>query len=163
MKRKNYLVLFITSILLVLLPRLSAQAGSVYQSHYVSFSPDGQAFTTHSKDKNYEQYPYGTTIYTGIQSGVKDLEEGEHYYKSKSSGNAPIGRWTVNHQYAQCIHNAYGIEGLYHGVFFGRSNCLSRYFSGWNAYCADCGDLLEQPLIYMSIDAARTITELNLD
>ncbi|MDR0964263.1 MAG: InlB B-repeat-containing protein [Clostridium sp.] len=164
MKEKYPLILMPISILLfVLFSGFSKQAGTVYQSSYVTLSPDRQAFTVNDRDKNWEHYPNGTSIFTGIQSSVRALNIGEHYFKSKRNGNAPVGRWTVKHQYAQCIHINYQKEELFHGVSFGRSHCLAYYYSGWNAYCADCGDLLEYPLIYMSDDAARSITVLNLD
>jgi hypothetical protein len=161
-KRSRFIRNFVgcLSIIFMLAPSLRAEAKSVYRSPYVTFSPDREAFTTNYMDKNWEHYPDGMTISTGILSSVRNLEIGEHYYKEDRTGNAPIGKWVVEHQYGQCIHNSYPTE--FHGVIFGTSKCLSYYYSGWKAYCADCGESLEEPFIYMSDDAARSITELDL-
>jgi uncharacterized repeat protein (TIGR02543 family) len=165
-KKSRYILNFAgcLSLILLLAPAMIAQAKSVYQSPYVTFSPDGQAFTTNYMDKNWEHYPNGMTINTGITSSVRSLLTGEHYYKEERSGTAPIGKWVVRFQYAQCIHKDYPpIQEGFHGVTFGRLWHLEYYYSGWNAYCADCGDMLENPHIYMSDDAARSITELDLN
>jgi hypothetical protein len=166
MKKKSCFILNFVgwlSMILMLAPAMTAQAKSVYQSPYVTFSPDRQAFTTNYMDKNWEHYPNGMTINTGISSSVRSLVTGEHYYKEERTGNAPVGKWIVRHPYAQCIHNSYPPEGEdYHGITFERRIHFEYYYSGWIAYCADCGDQLEYPLIYMSDDAARSIEELDL-
>jgi hypothetical protein len=166
MKKKSRFILNFAgclSLILLIAPTMKAQAKSVYQSPYVTLSPDGQAFTTNYMDKNWEHYPNGMTIHTGISSSVRNLVSGEHYYIEERTGNAPIGKWVVRHQYAQCIHDNYRpVQEGFHGVIFGRQKHLEYYYSGWNAYCADCGDLLEYPYIYMSDDAARSINELDL-
>jgi hypothetical protein len=166
MKNKIRLILNFAgwlSLILLLTPAMTAQAKSVYQSPYVTFSPDGQAFTTNYMDKNWERYPSGMTIHTGISSSVRNLVTGEHYYKEERTGNAPVGKWVVRHPYGQCIHSSYPpVQEGFHGVTFGRRINFEYYYSGWIAYCADCGDSLEDPLIYMSDDAARSITVLDL-
>lgn len=45
---------------------------TIYNSPYVSFSPDGNAFTTNAGDQNYSWYAENesTTVYTGIKSSL---------------------------------------------------------------------------------------------
>lgn len=39
---------------------------TIYNSPYVTFSPDGMAWTTNAGDTNYVWYDVGTAVYTGI-------------------------------------------------------------------------------------------------
>ena len=142
---------------------IRSQAGSVYESEYVTLSPDGQAFTTNSGDKNCQWYHLGTSVETGIASTIRPLREGEHYYKSSRNGRIPIGKWEVLYRTGNCCHNSYPNDGdPYHGIEFGRQKCLSSYYSGWKAYCADCGEAITHSLIYMSIDAAKSVTQVEV-
>lgn len=135
---------------------LSAEAaGTLYSSPYVSFSPDGMAWTTDAGRKEIEWYPRGLTIYTGIRSELAQPGPGEHYYGSKRTGSVPIGFWKVEYMEGQCIHDWYPED--YHNIAFGRQVCMRRHYSGWNAYCADCGDRISHSLIYMSREAAKSI------
>ena len=71
---------------------LSAFAGkTIYQSPYVSFSPDGQAWTTNAGVKNCEYTEYGTIVSTGITSSLRKLQPGEHYYKKACVEQIPVG------------------------------------------------------------------------
>lgn len=138
-------------------------AGTIYDSKYVTFSPDGHAFTTNAGDKNYQWYDVGTSEDTGIASTIRPLREGEHYYKSAREGKIPVGKWEVVYRTGSCCHNSYPVEGdPYHGIEFGRHKCLEPYYSGWIAYCADCGEAITYSLIYMSKEAAASITQLNM-
>lgn len=128
---------------------------TVYNSPYVSFSPDGQAWTVNLGDKNTCWYPKGETVNTGIVSGLKAPKAGEHYYYRQVEGQAAVGRWVVEHSRGQCIHDEY--PPTYHGVSYGRKSCETRHYSGWIAYCADCGEALSDILVYMSREAAETI------
>lgn len=39
---------------------------------------------------------------------------------------------------------------------------MQYYYSGWKAYCADCGEAIEEYNIYMSREAAASIQYLDL-
>lgn len=135
---------------------LQAKAGTIYDSPYVSFSPDGKGWTVQAGETDYTQYPEGTTVSTGITSSLRGLETGEHYYRAPRSGTVPIGRWEVNHRASQCIHDGYP-SGDYLGLDYRKANCFEYYNSGWFAYCADCGDEIIHMLVYMTKEAAETI------
>ena len=71
----------------------AADKKTIYNSPYVSFSPDGKAFTTCAGDQNYTWYAEddSTTVYTGIKSSLRSLRTGEHYYKVARWGEVPVG------------------------------------------------------------------------
>ena len=74
---------------------ITAQAaGTVYNSPYVQFAPDGQAWMfkqdlPDSRDDFW--YEDGETVTTGIQSMVRSLQVGEHYYGGGRTGEIPVG------------------------------------------------------------------------
>ena len=108
-----YSIMGIALGIVLLLPGGHVQASekkTIYNSSYVSFSPDGKAWTTCAGDRNYKWYDENetTTVYTGIKSSLEALQEGEHYYRFSRRGEVPIGAWQVVLRGAQCIHNAYG-------------------------------------------------------
>lgn len=143
-----YSIMGIALGIVLLLPGGHVQASekkTIYNSSYVSFSPDGKAWTTCAGDRNYKWYDENetTTVYTGIKSSLETLREGEHYYKSSRSGEVPIGAWKVTWRRAQCIHNAYGKKPGWHGISFGMKKCHRYYYSGWKPLCADCGEPIE--------------------
>lgn len=141
----------------------AADKKTIYNSPYVSFSPDGKAFTTCAGDRDYTWYDADTRVSTGITSSLRALNTGEHYYKVSRYGEIPIGYWQVSHRPAQCIHNGYPEDNfLYHGIQYGRHKCLRNYNSGWMAYCADCGEVIAYALMYMSRDAAKSIQYMDL-
>lgn len=130
---------------------------TIYNSPYVTFSPDGQAWTANEGDQNVQWYRQGETVYTGETSSLPELNTGEHYY-NRAAGTISVGRWEVDWRHGQCIHNSYPMEGQdYHGISFGRNTCGKKHFSGWVAYCADCGEKISGALVYMSREAAQTI------
>ena len=141
----------------------AAAKKTIYNSPYVSFSPDGRAFTTCAGDRNYVWYARddSTTVYTQIPSSLRDPVVGEHIYTEKRYGEIPVGYWKVVHRPGQCIHNGYTGKN-WHGVSFGRQKCMQYYYSGWKAYCADCGEAIEEYNIYMSREAAASIQYLDL-
>ena len=148
--------------LYAILSALHCRAASVRESPYVSFSPDGRAFTTNAGDTACQWYETGTIIKTGITSSVRVLKTGEHYYQAKRQGNVPVGFWKVEYKTGHCCHNHYPPENtLYHGVAYGRQKCFSDYYSGWRAYCADCQERITPVFIYMSSSAAKSITSLD--
>lgn len=154
-------------VLAVLLGCLSAvavsAAGGLQQtmgnSPYVSFSPDGQAWTTNAGDKDIRWYKNGETVKTGMTSTLRTPGEGEHYYYRGLDGFAVVGSWVVEYEAGQCIHSHYPPDSQagYHGISYGQNICEARHYSGWRAYCADCGEALSNILVYMSREAAETI------
>lgn len=154
-------------MLLTIFPLCVEAAGkTIDNSPYVTFSPDGQAWTTNAGDKNVRWYEENeeSTVYTDISPRLSNLEEGQHYYKSKRIGEIPIGYWKVTWQGGQCIHDGYPPEGqAYHGISYGRQSCLANHYSGWTAYCADCGEPVNSGLIYMSREAAKSIAYIRVE
>ena len=142
----------------------AADKKTIYNSPYVSFSPDGKAFTTCAGDQNYTWYAEddSTTVYTGIKSSLRSLRTGEHYYKVARWGEVPVGSWKVVHRPGQCIHDGYTSDENWHGIQFGTQKCMQYYYSGWKSFCADCGEPLEDSNIYMSREAASSIQYLDL-
>lgn len=166
-RKKRYLAAKMGLLALGLMLMFPGQADAadkktIYNSPYVSFSPDGKAFTTCAGDQNYTWYDNGTTVYTGIKSSLRSLRTGEHYYKVARWGEVPVGSWKVVHRPGQCIHDAYTSDENWHGIQFGTQKCIKNYYSGWKAFCADCGEPLEDANIYMSREAASSIQYLEL-
>lgn len=141
-------------------PAAAAQVKTVYNSPYVSFSPDGQAWTTNAGDRNIQWYPGGLTVDTGITSALREPEEGEHCYYRQREGAVPVGQWVVEHEAGQCIHADYPTD--YHGISYRQQHCEARHYSGWRAYCADCGEVISDIYVYMSREAAESINSIPL-
>lgn len=163
MRRRERLLAGLLLFLAVLFGKeLSAEAEqTIYNSPYVSFAPDGRAWTTEAGRKNIVWYPRGTTVDTGIKSELRALENGEHYYKYKRTGMLPVGWWKVEHTEGQCIHSIYPTND-YHNIAFNRRICFGKHHSGWKAYCADCGRRISDSLIYMSREAAESIDYIDV-
>lgn len=174
-KQKSLLKLFLgTSVALLLFSLVfpaSAEAAeeTIYNSPYVTFSPDGKAWTTNAGDKGNGD---GTDMWDKDYLKIVEirkisqtaLEEGHHYYKAKRTGKIPISYWKVTWREGQCIHDGYPPEGeSYHDISFGRQSCLANHYSGWTAYCADCGEPITDGLIYMSREAAESISYLQVE
>ena len=114
----------------LLLPGQTAEAAgkkTIYNSPYVTFSPDGRAWTTNAGDRNYSWYEEGTTVSTGIASSLRSLQTGEHYYYYDRYGEIPVGHWQVELRPGQCIHDAYTNDDHWHGLTFGKKKC-QRYY-----------------------------------
>lgn len=159
---KNLIWTCVIMVLLFWSGGLSAYAAqkTIYNSPYVTFSPDNKAWTTNAGDAKYSFYPYGMTRVTGIASSLSEPETGQHYYRAARVGSVSVGKWVVNHQYGNCIHDSY--PSYYHGIVFGRQKCMDYYYSGWLPYCADCGELLQYTYFYMSAEAADSIHYLDV-
>lgn len=139
-----------------------SEAGNLQESPYVEFSPDSKAFTTNAGDRDYEWYEEGVIVDTGIESSLRELKTGEHYYSYNRTGKLPIGSWRVAYKTGTCCHQCGIPAGVpYHGLTFNKTHCLASYYSGWFAYCADCGELIYPFYVYMSKEAAGTIGELD--
>ncbi|MDE6701504.1 MAG: hypothetical protein K2K10_10930, partial [Acetatifactor sp.] len=59
------------------------QAGDIYTSPYVSFAPDGLAWTTDAGNRSVVWYAEDGSddIRTGVTGTLRALQTGEHYYK----------------------------------------------------------------------------------
>lgn len=150
------LSVIVACLLAEAVPVAAAQMKTVYNSPYVSFSPDGQAWTTNAGDRNIQWYPKGMTVNTGITSALREPEEGEHCYYRQREDSVPVGRWIVEFEAGQCIHSEYPPND-YHGISYRMQCCETRHYSGWRAYCADCGEVISDIFVYMSRAAAETI------
>lgn len=154
-----YLIAVFALSALTVIPVAAEEKQTIYNSPYVSFAPDGKAWTTNAGDGNYIWYETGTTVFTGIPSELRALQTGEHYYLYDRRGEIPIGSWKVRWGKVVCSHNDYpSVENPgYHGLPYTRNNCLQEHYSGWWPYCADCGQVVAKANIYMSSAAAETI------
>lgn len=167
-RKKHYTVWLVGFLVLgmaLLCPERAeaAERKTIYNSPYVQFSPDQKAFTTCAGDQDYEWYAVNenNTVYSGIESTLREPGAGEHYYSARRYGEIPVGAWRVVHRTGQCIHGGYPKKG-WHGISYNTQKCMKNYYSGWRAFCADCGEVLEQANIYMSRDAAASIQYLDL-
>jgi len=127
----------------------------------VTLSPDGKAFTTNAGDKNTRWYDQGYEVRTGASTTIRTPGIGEHEYRRERKEPVPVEYWKVAWTRGQCVHNGYPAGNQFHGVTFGRRNCYRSYYSGWFAYCADCGDVVVNCLFYMSEDVARSMKVLD--
>ena len=130
---------------------------AIYDSPYVTFSPDRQAWTSCAHDKSNRHYGRGTAISTGVTSSLGNLETGQHYYSYVRTGRVPVSKWVVEWPDARCIHNNYTSSASFHGVPFGKQICYREYNSGWIGYCADCYQSVGRLFVYMTDLAAKTI------
>lgn len=149
--------------------RMTCGAAGFYENPYVTFTGDGQAWTiaqplpspedAGNKEDPACWYPRGETWTTGVESKLAALNVGEHYYQREREELIPIGKWVVAHRPARCIHlNA----REFHGYQETKDRCYASYYSGWNAYCADCGEVLTDCHIYLSRDRVKTLTEIDV-
>ena len=155
--------------LVALLPvRISHGAGE--SQPQLKFSPDGMAWTIQEAlprpgdARNAVNpacwYAMGEEVITGEKREPGKPGRGEHAYSYERHGIVPISHWKVRHAHAQCIHVE--VPG-FHGVPGGGNRCHASYYSGWNPYCEDCGEILGSVLFYFSRDAVRRMTTINLD
>lgn len=161
-KRSFRKKLLIAAGILVCLWCKPMTAAAIYDSPYVTFSPDRLAWTSCAGDKSNLHYGRGTTVSTGVTSTLGKLKTGQHYYSYTRSGRVPVSKWVVEWPDARCIHiNATGSIS-YHGVSFGTRICYRQYNSGWIGYCADCYQAVDQAFVYMTDRAAKTIGYLDV-
>lgn len=161
----------------------SVKAGTLYESSYVSWTPDPSKFAWTVKESvgkaplYYELegkkpsywYPEGTKVEFDVESTLRALKKGEHYYAVEIYGEIPIRYWEVEHSEGKCIHDCtvkywHGVENKgpknKNGIYSGE-HCNRTYYSGWTAYCADCGGGLNTSIVYMSKEAAESITSVD--
>lgn len=162
-KVKKYIKLIILLCTLGVATQLSSAlvyAQTIYDSSYVTFSPDGKAFTTNAEDTDIQWYEVGTTVSTGLNSSIRDLEIGEHYYKEPRTDIIPVKEWTVVYEDHRCIHNAGVTE--YRELDFTFDKCYAPLYSGWTGTCADCGERFTPMMMYMSKKAAESLDYVDI-
>ena len=126
----------------------------------VTVSPDGAAWTTDYLDREYESLEMGYTVFTGANSSLRELQQGEHYYEVMKTGKINIGKWAVAWPNARCIHTI-ASQGSFCGFpIKSDSICYNRYHNGWQAYCADCGELVSETLFYAKSTTVSGITSI---
>ena len=145
-------------IVAMLLPNKTVYA----DNPYITYSPDGDAFTIMAGETEVEWYEKGTEVSTGVTGGIRECGNGEHVYTKYMGEKVPVEKWVVNWSGAKCIHKDYPAGDLFFGISFQKNNCMRDYFSGWIAYCADCKEPIAANNIYMSREAARSMTSLDL-
>ncbi len=144
-------------LVLILLQAKIPVKAALSDNPYVTFSPDGNAYTIEAGVSDTEWYDNGTTVETGVTSKLPQLKIGEHYYQKAVTGELPIGKWTVSQRAGRCIHAQKSME-YFHGVSYNPGMCYRPYFSGWLPSCADCGEQIRTMLYYMSDEAAKSMT-----
>ena len=145
-KKVNYLCLFIL-FLLILTNSLSVFAATPIEK---TLSYDGvtgyaneNSWTTDRGVKEINQYEEGTRVTLTTTKTIRNLNTGEHYYKTLKD-EATIGYWEVFHKPAQCIHDTNHMNyAKYYGFTVKNYDCHKFYNSGWLAFCVDCGERFE--------------------
>lgn len=155
---------------------LEAEAGTLYESSYVTFSPTGGAWTIKEalpagfnpqgsarEALNAGVYfPVSSGFTTGTESRLEELQTGQHYHKYVRQEEVPVGEWKVAHMAATCVHGLPKYPDSFQGISFGTALCGGRYYSGWVPYCADCGEAItEGYLVYGSSAAIHTINSID--
>lgn len=153
-----------------LLMGTQAQAQGRFDYPFIELSPDGKAWTVREalpdpKDAlNHLNpscwYQDGETVVVGNRNEEAQPGTGEHFYNYLRQGLVPVWKWVVVHAKARCIHNE---ESAFHGIMAGGKRCLSSYYSGWHAICADCGEPINRFNVYLSRSKVSAIRTLDVD
>lgn len=147
---------------------LKVRAREKFDYDFLEFAPDGMAWTIREPLPNPSDafhsnpscwYPNGEVILVGERNEKVLPGVGQHEYSYVRKGNVQVWKWVVTHSPGKCIHND---EGYFHGIQQGARRCLANYYSGWNAYCADCGEKIHQFYIYASREKIKALTMLDL-
>ncbi len=140
------------------------QAGNLYNSPYVSFAPDGLAWTADAGNRAVEWYAGdgSADISTGVAGSLRALRTGEHYYKVRKTGAIPVSEWRVSLSRVNCCHNSYPSQDHFHGVKYHRGPCFQKHFSAWRPICADCKAPVVSCHFYMSRTAAKSLDYLHV-
>lgn len=148
--------------------RVAAQGFSEYG--FLEYAPDGKAWTVREALPNpadaYNRvnpscwYPRGETVIIREQAEREEPGTGQHEYVYERKDVIPVGYWKVAHSQGKCIHRD---AQPFHGITGKQHYCLSSYYSGWVAYCADCGDPINNFYIYVSRAKIGLIREINTE
>lgn len=164
MKKLRLGILIYLFSVCVWLGDVEVQAKTIYTSPYVTFSPDGQAWTTDAGNTNVEWYKADGSddVVTEVQGSLPALGVGQHYYEIRRTGSIPVARWRVHTSQVNCCHNAYPEDGDYHGIDFVRQPCYKPHFSAMWPMCADCNQIIVKCNFYMSKEAAGSLEYLQV-
>ncbi|MCM1112789.1 MAG: InlB B-repeat-containing protein [Muribaculum sp.] len=164
MRRMRHYGVWLGILFGVLCRGIPVCAETIYDSPYVTFSPDGQAWTTNAGDRNVKWYKDDGSddVVTGVEESLAKAQTGEHYYTVKRTGTIPVAEWQVKLSSVNCCHTSYPPEEVYHGVKFVKSPCMQKHFSAWRPICADCGQPIVYGNFYMSREAAGSIRYLEV-
>ena len=166
MKRRIYSYMigtFLCALVFVFVLAMKTNAQVLLRDNpYITLSPDGKAFTTNADETNTEWYEKGYTVSFKESINLREIVKGEHYYDYIRIDQVPVGKWTVEHAPARCIHSRQFQINSYHGVAFRKEICWEAYYSGWMAYCADCGQRVVDCYFYMSEETARNLSNLDM-
>lgn len=144
-----------------------SKSGTIFAGNsYVTMSPDGTAFTVGLDDKSCEKnniryMGYVHNVY-GIR-GPGELKEGQHYFEGIVEGEVPVAYWRVEHWNSACIHsrNSYNITSHgYSALGVNVYNCYRSYNAGWRAYCAVCGEMIDDLFFYITENMAASLKSL---
>ena len=145
-------------------------AEGFYENAFLTFAPDHRAWTVQealpqAADAFHNEnpscwYPMGETINIREKSSAAEPGRGEHVYKYERHGMVPVQKWVVICRTAKCIHND---SQFFHGLTLITAHCEANYYSGWNAYCADCGEKIIDFNLYMSREKVGKITAIDTD
>ncbi len=163
------------AMVLLLCPSVTGRAGTIYESPYVTWTPDHSAWTVREVPPytdlwlNYKKsgtkpeywYPKGETYSTGIESAVGTPAKGQHLYTYERHGEVPVGKWVCEWSDGRCIHPSKLTE--FGGFKLTPGMCGNAYYSGWMGYCADCDACVKPALMYMSRDAVKSLTSIDVD
>lgn len=131
----------------------------------ITYSPDGTGFTFGFGDKTGEQFSSANIGMTVNVLGVRGIEMkiGYHEYKGVYKGDVPVAYWKLVHTPGRCVHSqsifnvrACSLDKLGANT----TNCGRVYNSGWNAYCARCGQVITPMIMYITRDMAGKIYEI---
>ena len=174
-KRQQLWLLFVLSLCLCAICGRRAQAATIYESPYVNWSPDRTAWTVQEPVPytdhwfTYKRmgftpeywYPKLETYETGIASTLGTPGVGQHLYTYGRTGEIPVGRWVNEWSEAACVHGY--TKDWYRGLPVSPTCCGNTYYSGWVCYCADCGEPVNHRYMYMSRDAMKSLTSIDVD
>ncbi len=120
MKKKRWYGFFLGILCGVLGQGMTVCAETIYDSPYVTFSPNGRAWTANAGDRNVKSYRDNGSdnVVTGVAGSLTEIRTGEHYYTVKRTGSIPVAEWQVTLSSVNCCHNAYPPGEEYHGVKF---------------------------------------------
>ncbi|MBR6665277.1 MAG: InlB B-repeat-containing protein [Lachnospiraceae bacterium] len=159
MKKKS--LIWMSFLLIWWMCTLPVKADSM-EGAIITRSPDGMAFTTNAGEKQTQSYRIDYEVSTGVEGTLRSPEEGEHLYDVIRRDSVPIKTWKVSWKQGVCQHHSYPEGNQYHGIWFNRAPCYKSYYSGWLAYCADCGELVSDRLFYMNDEVAKSIGYLDM-
>lgn len=160
----SFLGLAIFAGMMMLNTLFSKAAGDAsLTSRYITYSPDGTAFTIGLgvKPKTmYSMSDYGKTVVSLGLFEQEELKEGYHEYRSLFVGQVPIAYWTLSHPLAQCVHSDPTFNrkiSALDQIGVSLTNCGRRYSAGWIPTCAICHETAARLFFYSEKEILENI------